>query len=86
MNLRIDRPVLLRVRCPRTSEELRERLLTALVAHFEVVGVHEFEDQDGMCVEVSFGERAWPSGYDQVYSDFGEDWSPFDFDGAFTLS
>jgi hypothetical protein len=64
MNLRIDAPVFLRARCPHTSEGLRERVLTALVAHFEVVSVHEFEDQDGMCVEVSLGERAWHTGYD----------------------
>jgi hypothetical protein len=86
MNLRIDAPVLLRVRSPRMSEGLRERLLTALVAHFEVVGVHEFEDQDGMWVQVSFGERAWPSEYDQAYSAFGfEDVvAPLDVEWAVT--
>ena len=70
MNLRIDRPVLLRVRCPRSAEGLRERIVTALVAHFDVVSVHEFEDQDGMSVQVSLGEHVWPSS-DQAYSEFG---------------
>jgi ribosomal protein L11 methyltransferase len=73
MNLRIDRPVLLRVHCPRASEGLRERLLTALVAHFDIVAIYELEDQDGICVQVSLGEHAWPSQQDEDdgYSAFG---------------